>query len=68
MFATRFSSSYVSQLGFDKIFLVAHDIGAQTAYSYAAAHLNNVTKLVIMEFAFPGFFPPGFEGITWWFG
>jgi pimeloyl-ACP methyl ester carboxylesterase len=47
---------------------VAHDIGAQTAYSYAAAHPNNVSKLVIMEFAFPGFFPPGFEGITWWFG
>jgi pimeloyl-ACP methyl ester carboxylesterase len=58
----------VSQLGFNKIFLVAHDIGAQTAYSYAAAHPNNVTKLVIMEFAFPGFLPPGFEGITWWFG
>jgi pimeloyl-ACP methyl ester carboxylesterase len=58
----------VSQLGFKKIFLVAHDIGAQTAYSYAAAHPNNVTKLVIMEFAFPGFFPPGFEGTTWWFG
>jgi pimeloyl-ACP methyl ester carboxylesterase len=58
----------VSQLGFDKIFLVAHDIGAQTAYSYAAAHPNNVSKLVIMEFAFPGFLPPGFEGITWWFG
>jgi hypothetical protein len=21
-----------------------------------------------MEFAFPGFLPPEFEGITWWFG
>jgi pimeloyl-ACP methyl ester carboxylesterase len=58
----------VSQLGFNKIFLVAHDIGSQTAYSYAAAHPNNVSKLVIMEFAFPGFLPPGFEGIVWWFG
>src|SRR5919198_4710450 len=57
----------VSKLGFEKIFLVAHDIGAQTAYSYAAAHPNNVTKLVIMEFAFPGFLPPEFEGVTWWF-
>jgi pimeloyl-ACP methyl ester carboxylesterase len=57
----------ISQLGFKKILLVAHDIGAQTAYSYAAAHPNNVTKLVIMEFAFPGFLPPGFEGVTWWF-
>jgi pimeloyl-ACP methyl ester carboxylesterase len=57
----------VSHLGFNKIFLVAHDIGVQTAYSYAAAHPNNVSKLVIMEFAFPGFSPPGFEGIVWWF-
>src|SRR5687768_12615744 len=27
----------ISQLGFNKIFLAAHDIGSQTAYSYAAA-------------------------------
>jgi pimeloyl-ACP methyl ester carboxylesterase len=58
----------VSQLGFDKIFLVAHDVAVQTGYSYAAAHPNNVSKLVLMEFAFPGFLPPGFEGIVWWFG
>jgi pimeloyl-ACP methyl ester carboxylesterase len=32
----------ISQLGFSKIFLVAHDVGAQTAYSNAAAHPNNV--------------------------
>jgi pimeloyl-ACP methyl ester carboxylesterase len=57
----------VSQLGFDKIFLVAHDVAVQTGYSYAAAHPNNVSKLVLMEFAFPGFLPPGFEGIVWWF-
>ena len=30
----------VSQLGFNKIFLAAHDIGAQTAYSYAALILT----------------------------
>ena len=36
----------VSQLGFNKkILLVAHDIGAQTAYSYAVAHPNNITEL-----------------------
>jgi hypothetical protein len=34
----------VPQLGFNKIFLAAHDIGSQTAYSYAAAHPNNVSK------------------------
>jgi pimeloyl-ACP methyl ester carboxylesterase len=50
----------MSQLGFDKIFLVAHDVGAQTAYSYAAAHPNNVSKLVLMDFPFPGFLPPEF--------
>ena len=27
----------ISQLGFSNIFLVAHDVGAQTAYSYAAS-------------------------------
>ena len=44
----------VSQLGFNNIYLVAHDVGAQTAYSYAAAHPNNVSKLVLMDFPFPG--------------
>src|SRR5215213_10364455 len=43
----------VSQLGFNQpILLVAHDIGSQTAYSYAAAHPTNVSKLVIMDFIF----------------
>ena len=49
-----------SQLGFNQILLVAHDVGSQTAYSYAAAHPNNVSKLVIMDFPFPGFLPPEF--------
>jgi pimeloyl-ACP methyl ester carboxylesterase len=58
----------VSQLGFSKIFLVAHDVGAQTAYSYAAGHPNNVSKLVFMDYIFPGFYPPNFEGVCcWWF-
>src|SRR5215211_3592272 len=50
----------VSQLGFNKIFLVAHDIGSQTAYSYAATHPNNVSKLVIMDYIFARFLPPEF--------
>jgi hypothetical protein len=34
----------VSQLGINqKIYLVGHDVGVQTAYSYAAAHPNNVS-------------------------
>jgi hypothetical protein len=42
----------ISQLGFKKILLVAHDIGAQTAFSYAEIHPNNVNKLVIMDYIF----------------
>ena len=59
----------ISQLGFNQqILLVAHDIGSQTAYSYASAHPNNVSKLVIMDFIFPGFIPPEFgENGPWWF-
>jgi pimeloyl-ACP methyl ester carboxylesterase len=58
----------ISQLGFKKILLVAHDIGAQTAFSYAAAHPNNVSKLVIMDYIFPGFLPPQFgQNGPWWF-
>jgi pimeloyl-ACP methyl ester carboxylesterase len=58
----------VSQLGFSNIFLAAHDVGVQTAYSYAVDHPNNVTKLVLMDFAFPGFFPPEIgENGPWWF-
>jgi pimeloyl-ACP methyl ester carboxylesterase len=58
----------ISQLGFNNIFLVAHDVGAQAAYSYAAAHPNNVSKLVLMDFPFPGFLPPEFgQNGPWWF-
>jgi hypothetical protein len=59
----------VSQLGVnEKIYLVGHDVGAQTAYSYAAAHPINVSKLVIMDYIFPGFYPPNLEGVCcWWF-
>ncbi len=59
----------ITQLGInEQILLVAHDIGSQTAYSYAAAHPNNVSKLVIMDFIFPGFIPPEFgENGPWWF-
>jgi hypothetical protein len=52
----------VSQLGLNQtIYLVGHDVGVQTAYSYAAAHPNNVSKLVILDVPLHGFFPPGIE-------
>jgi pimeloyl-ACP methyl ester carboxylesterase len=59
----------LTQLGVNaKIYLVGHDVGAQTAYSYAAAHPDNVSKLVIMDYIFPGFYPPNLEGVCcWWF-
>ncbi len=58
----------ISQLGFNKILLVAHDVGSQTAYSYASAHPNNVSKLVLMDFPFPGFLPASFgQNGPWWF-
>ena len=58
----------ISQLGFKQILLVAHDIGAQTAFSYAEIHPNYVSKLVIMDYIFPGFLPPQFgQNGPWWF-
>jgi pimeloyl-ACP methyl ester carboxylesterase len=59
----------LTQLGVnEKIYLVGHDVGAQTAYSYAAIHPDNVSKLVIMDYVFPGFYPPNLEGVCcWWF-
>jgi pimeloyl-ACP methyl ester carboxylesterase len=57
-----------SQLGFNKILLVAHDVGSQTAYSYATDHPTNVSKLVLMDFPFPGFLPASFgQNGPWWF-
>jgi pimeloyl-ACP methyl ester carboxylesterase len=56
----------ISQLGFNKgINLVGHDIGVGVAYSYAATHPNNVSKLVILDV--PPLPPPGFEDCCWWF-
>ena len=55
----------VTQLGFNTIFLVGHDIGTQVAYSYAAAHPTEVRKLVVMELTIPGFAPAGRMPIWW---
>ncbi len=57
----------VTQIGFKTIFLVGHDVGAQVAYSYAAAHPREVRKLVIMDLPLPGFTPPQLQGKLWWF-
>jgi pimeloyl-ACP methyl ester carboxylesterase len=58
----------MTQLGFNKIFLAAHNVGSQPAFSYTAERPNKVTKLVIMDFAYPGFLPPAFDqNGPWWF-
>jgi pimeloyl-ACP methyl ester carboxylesterase len=52
----------LAQLGLgQKIYLVGHDVGVHTAYSYAAAHPNNVSKLVILDVPVLGFYPPGLK-------
>ena len=45
----------VKKLGYSKIYLVAHDWGAAVAYSYAAAHPEDVNKMVILDIILPGF-------------
>jgi len=44
----------VRHLGFEKILLVGHDWGGPVAYAYAAAHRQEVRKLVILDVAIPG--------------
>lgn len=41
----------VGQLGFEKIFLVGHDMGGPTAYAYAHAHPDDIRRLVILDVA-----------------
>lgn len=41
----------VQGLGFEKIFLVGHDMGGPTAYAYACAHPDDVRRLVILDVA-----------------
>ena len=44
----------VTRLGFKDIFLVGHDLGAFVSYSYAAAHPNEVSRLVILDVPIAG--------------
>ena len=45
----------VKKLGYSKIYLVAHDWGAAVAYSYAAAHSQDIQKMIIVDVPLPGF-------------
>jgi pimeloyl-ACP methyl ester carboxylesterase len=46
----------VSRLDYERISLVGHDVGASVAYTFTAAHQDQVKALVLMEA-----FPAGFE-------
>jgi pimeloyl-ACP methyl ester carboxylesterase len=47
----------VTGLGYDKTFVVAHDIGNMVAYAYAALYADKVYKLVVMDAPIPGVGP-----------
>ena len=47
----------VTALGYDKTFVVAHDIGNMVAYAYAATYPDKVERLVVMDAPIPGIDP-----------
>jgi pimeloyl-ACP methyl ester carboxylesterase len=47
----------VTALGYDKTFVVAHDIGNMVAYAYAALYPDKVERLVVMDAPIPGIGP-----------
>jgi pimeloyl-ACP methyl ester carboxylesterase len=49
--------SVITGLGFDKTFVVAHDIGNMVAYAYAALYPDKVQRLVVMDAPIPGIEP-----------
>jgi len=47
----------ITGLGFDRTFIVAHDIGNMVAYAYAALYRDKVERLVVMDAPIPGIDP-----------
>jgi len=47
----------VIALGYDRTFVVAHDIGNMVAYAYAAMYPDKVERLVVMDAPIPGIEP-----------
>jgi pimeloyl-ACP methyl ester carboxylesterase/quercetin dioxygenase-like cupin family protein len=47
----------VLALGYDRTFVVAHDIGNMVAYAYAAMYPDKVERLVVMDAPIPGIEP-----------
>jgi len=42
------------QLGFSKIYVAGHDMGAMIAFRYAAVHSDEVRKLILLDAPIPG--------------
>ena len=47
----------LTDLGYDRAFVVAHDIGNMVAYAYAAMYPDKVERLVVMDAPIPGIEP-----------
>jgi len=47
----------ITTLGFDRAFVVSHDIGIMVAYAYAALYPDKVERLVVMDAPLPGIAP-----------
>jgi pimeloyl-ACP methyl ester carboxylesterase len=47
----------ITTLGFDRTFIVSHDIGIMVAYAYAALYPDKVERLVVMDAPLPGIAP-----------
>lgn len=47
----------VTALGYDRTFVVAHDIGNMVAYAYTATYPDKVERLVVMDAPIPGIEP-----------
>ena len=45
----------VKKLGYNKVYVAAHDWGGPVAYSYAAAHPEGVIKMIVLDTLLPGF-------------
>lgn len=58
----------VQALGYDKIQLMGHDLGALIAYPYAKQFPNSVTRMAVLETPLNGFGLEGVYGLSFHFG
>jgi pimeloyl-ACP methyl ester carboxylesterase len=58
----------VHRLGFEKVAILGHDLGALIAYPYAAEHPGEVTRIGVVESTLNGFGLEQAYGLSWHFG